>query len=147
MRIGLGYDLRTKVPWTFLAAIGGVALVGLYFGLVFFEVIDRYTLFHTLTAFPLSWAFQVVFAILGALFIGMFIATRSLSAKGLTPFEASMLRMHEEVRDLGRQVKELKEAIQELSSIQGDRALPALNGDENEPGDGSVRALENEKQS
>jgi len=130
LRVGLGFDLRTKVPWTFLAAIAAVVLVGLYFALAFFEVIDVYIIFHILTAFPLSWAFQVVFAILGALFIGMFIATRSLSAKGLTPFEASMLRMHEEVRDLGRQVSDLTEAIKDMSSLQGNEPPGEAEGDD-----------------
>ena len=114
MKIGLGFDLKTKVPWTFILAIVAVLLVGLYFALVFFEIMETTTIFQWVVGFIFTWTFLVVFAILGGIFLGMFIATRTLSAKGLTPFEASMLRMHEEVRTLTRQVSELTKEVRTL---------------------------------
>jgi hypothetical protein len=41
-----------------------------------------------------------ILAIVGAVFIGMFVSHRIMSTKGFTPFEQEMLKMRQEVRDL-----------------------------------------------
>jgi len=45
-----------------------------------------------------------VLAIVGAVFVGMFVSHRILSTKGFTPFEQEMLRMRQEVRDLAERI-------------------------------------------
>lgn len=45
-----------------------------------------------------------VLAIVGAVFVGMFVSHRILSTQGFTPFEQEMLRMRQEVRDLAERI-------------------------------------------
>lgn len=129
MKVGLGFDLRTKVPWTFLVATGAILIMAIYLVLVYFGLIEYETIFDWIRYAVFAWTFIMIFAIIGALLVGMFIATRSLSAKGLTPFEASMLRMHEEVRELSREVNKLTEAVKVLSTAKGERS--SVGADEN----------------
>lgn len=48
-----------------------------------------------------------VLSIVGAVFVGIFVSHRILSAKGFTPFEQEMLRMRQEIRELSERVSEI----------------------------------------
>ena len=48
-----------------------------------------------------------VLAIVGAVFVGMFVSHRILSTQDFTPFEQEMLRMRQEVRDIKERLDEL----------------------------------------
>jgi len=41
-----------------------------------------------------------VLAVIGAMFVGVFISHRILSSQGFTPFEREMLKMREEIREI-----------------------------------------------
>ncbi len=60
-------------------------------------------------AFVFVLAFTTVLALVGAIFIGLYIAQRWLSATDFTPFEVEMLKMRDQLKDLQRTVDELKE--------------------------------------
>jgi ABC-type sugar transport system permease subunit len=49
-----------------------------------------------------------ILAIIGAVFVGIFVSHRIISAQGFTPFEREMLEMREDVK----QIKEKLEAIE-----------------------------------
>jgi hypothetical protein len=63
---------------------------------------------------PLAFVFALVFttilALVGAIFIGIYISARLLRAPGFTPFEEEMLKMRRDVRDLKQAVDELRDA-------------------------------------
>lgn len=61
-------------------------------------------------AFVFVLAFTTVLALVGAIFIGLYIAQRWLTTRDFTPFELEMLRMRDQLRELQRSVEELKEA-------------------------------------
>ncbi len=63
-----------------------------------------------------SLVFTTIVAMIGAIFVGIFITTRMLQPRGFTPFEEEMLQMRREVR-------ELRDAVETL------RAPPAAPGD------------------
>ena len=119
MKISLGFDSNLRIPWSMVATVVGIFAVTIYLLLVFFQVIETYSILLWVETFIFTWMFVVVFAILGGIFVGMFIATRSLSAKGLTPFEASMLHMLEEVRQLTNQVRQLNTTVEGLEGGPG----------------------------
>jgi len=48
-----------------------------------------------------------ILSMIGAVFVGIFVSHRILSAKGFTPFEQEMLRMRQEVRDLSERVEQI----------------------------------------
>jgi hypothetical protein len=52
-----------------------------------------------------------ILAIIGAVFIGIFITTRILSSREFTPFEKEMLAMREDVKKLAAKVEEMGEQL------------------------------------
>ncbi len=48
-----------------------------------------------------------ILAIIGAVFVGIFVSHRIISAQGFTPFEREMLEMREEVKQIKEKVEEM----------------------------------------
>ena len=66
-------------------------------------------------------------ALVGAIFIGVYLSHRILSPTGFTPFEEEMLRMRADVQQVKRDVAELRERV------APDPPTPASPSDEAEP--------------
>jgi amino acid permease len=50
-------------------------------------------------------------AIVGAIFLGMYLSHRILTKKGFTPFEISMLEMHEDIKDMKGRLTKLENEL------------------------------------
>jgi hypothetical protein len=59
-------------------------------------------------AFVTALVFTTLLAVVGAIFIGLYISHRLLSPGGFTPFEQEMLRMRTEVREMRSAVEEIR---------------------------------------
>jgi hypothetical protein len=59
-------------------------------------------------AFVFALVFTTILALVGAIFIGIYVSTRILRTSGFTPFEEEMLRMRADVRDLKVAVEALR---------------------------------------
>ncbi len=59
-------------------------------------------------AFVFALTFTTVLALVGAIFIGLYISQRWLSTRDFTPFEVEMLRMREEVAAMRRSIEALE---------------------------------------
>lgn len=61
---------------------------------------------------PISLVFGLVFttvvAVIGAIFVGIYISSRLLSTRGFTPFEEEMLRMRADLKELRTAVEGLR---------------------------------------
>lgn len=64
-----------------------------------------------LVSFVFALVFTTILALVGAVFIGIYISQRLQSPSGFTPFEEEMLRMRAEVRDLTREVGEIQRRL------------------------------------
>jgi uncharacterized membrane protein (DUF106 family) len=60
-------------------------------------------------AFVFVLAFTTVLALVGAIFIGLYIAQRWLTAGDFTPFELEMLKMRDQLKELQRAVDQVKQ--------------------------------------
>ena len=60
-----------------------------------------------------------ILAIIGAVFIGIFVTTRILSSQEFTPFEKEMLAMREDVKALTARVEELVAGLAENLGKKG----------------------------
>jgi uncharacterized membrane protein (DUF106 family) len=58
--------------------------------------------------FVLALVFTTIVALVGAIFIGIYISARILSPSGFTPFEEEMLRMRTDLRDVKATVEEMQ---------------------------------------
>lgn len=118
MSMTLGFDMRTKVPWTMVIVAAISLVIFIYLFLVLFGYIEPDSILLWVTTFFFTATFLVVFAIIGGIFVGMIVATRSLSTKGLTPFEASMLQMHQDVKQLTNEVRALRNEVEEFHTTE-----------------------------
>ncbi|MGA9839194.1 MAG: hypothetical protein WBE40_03725 [Thermoplasmata archaeon] len=59
-------------------------------------------------AFVFALVFTTILALVGAIFIGIYVSARLLRSAGFTPFEEEMLRMRADVRDLKQAVEQLQ---------------------------------------
>lgn len=50
-------------------------------------------------------------AIVGAIFLGMYLSHRILTKRGFTPFEISMLEMHEDIKDINKRLGKLEKEL------------------------------------
>jgi hypothetical protein len=50
-------------------------------------------------------------AIVGAIFFGMYISHRILSKRGFTPFEMSMMEMHEDIKEIKTKIAQLEKEM------------------------------------
>ena len=96
----------SKVPIAYQATVALVLAFLLY--LVFFQmgwiIFDASDLlmFYSFSVYTVSLA-----AVLGGILLGMFIATRSLSNQGFTPFEISMLKLRDDIHKLQKEVNSI----------------------------------------
>ena len=51
-----------------------------------------------------------ILALVGAVFVGFYLSSQIYSARGFTPFEQEMLKMRQEVSELHREVRSLRDA-------------------------------------
>jgi predicted membrane protein len=90
-----------------------VALIVVLLGVLFSEISHRFTLpVQSWLNDPLFFVFALVFttilALVGAIFIGIYVSQRLLSPSGFTPFEEEMLRMRADLRDMKKSVEEME---------------------------------------
>ena len=96
----------SKVPIAYQATVSLVLAFLLY--LVFFQmgwiIFDASDLlmFYSFSVYTVSLA-----AVLGVILLGMFIAPRSLSNQGFTPFEISMLKLRDDIHKLQKEVNSI----------------------------------------
>ena len=95
-----------KAPLSYQVTIGLVSAFLLY--LIFFQMgwisfdASDLLIFYSFSVFTVSLA-----AVLGGILLGMFIATRSLSNQGFTPFEISMLKLRDDIHKLQKEVNSI----------------------------------------
>ncbi len=62
-------------------------------------------------AFVIVLFFTTAVALVGAVFIGIYISSRMMRPTGFTPFEEEMLRMRRQLQDVERSVEEIRTAV------------------------------------
>lgn len=94
--------LRWRLLWLLIVGVLATIEIG-----ILTNVITPGNLIGSFFAFLIGLVVISVLAIVGAVFIGMFVSHRILSTQGFTPFEQEMLKMRQDVRDLAERVEEI----------------------------------------
>jgi len=100
-----------RAPLSFQLTIAAVVAFLIYLMLFQLGFID-YSVGWLLTFYTFSVFTVALFAVLGGVLLGMFIATRALSSQGFTPFEVSMLKLRDDVQNLKRELGELRRLLE-----------------------------------
>ena len=100
-----------RAPLSFQLTITVVSALLLYLVLFQLNVID-FSVGELLAFYAFSVFTVTLFAVLGGVLLGMFIATRALSSQGFTPFEVSMLKLRDDVQNLKQELGELRQLLE-----------------------------------
>ena len=100
-----------RAPLSFQLTIAAVVAFLIYLMLFLLGYID-YSVGWLLTFYTFSVFTVALFAVLGGVLLGMFIATRALSSQGFTPFEVSMLKLRDDVHNRHGEVRLLRTSEQ-----------------------------------
>ena len=99
-RAPLAYQATVALVLAFL-----LYLVLFQMGRIIFDASDL-LMFYSFSVYTVSLA-----AVLGGILLGMFIATRSLSNQGFTPFEISMLKLRDDINKLQKEVNSIAKSL------------------------------------
>ena len=100
----------SQTPLAYRATIALVVAFLLYLFLFQMEWI-RFDAIDLLTFSTIAVFISFLAVILGGILVGMFIATRSLSNQGFTPFEISMLKLRDDIHNLQKEVNSIAKSI------------------------------------
>lgn len=98
--------MKVKVPLTLKMWVILFCIIIFLLALFFYPDITEDTFFF-IKAVILAWIVLIVLALIGAIFVGMFLSHRILSIGGFTPFEEEMLKMREDINTINRKLDSL----------------------------------------
>jgi hypothetical protein len=75
-------------------------------------------------SFVLSLMLTTILALVGAIFLGIYISHRLLTPAGFTPFEQEMLRMRSEIGEMRQSLEEIRGALRPPGPPAGPGAPP-----------------------
>jgi len=101
--------------WTLLWLSIVVVLIVIW-GSMLAGVIRPADILLNLYTFIFALVIIAILAIIGAVFVGIFVSHRILSAQGFTPFEREMLEMREDVKKICDRINALEKTISEWNS-------------------------------
>lgn len=90
--------LTVKTPKSLIGWIVLLGIIALFLTLFFYE--DITDVFFFVRMAIVTWVALILMALIGAIFIGMFLSHRILSIGGFTPFEEEMLKMREDIKSI-----------------------------------------------
>lgn len=121
---------RFAVFWTVVIAallILEIAELTRLFTIPFLQAISN------VVTFALALIFVTIVALVGAIFIGIYVSQRLLSPRGFSPFEEEMLKMRAEVSEIRRQMQELANRPSGVSRPASGSGVAAADPPEERP--------------
>jgi hypothetical protein len=108
--------LKVKTPFSYILWIIVLFIFALLIVVplisIFTGILDINDVYFWAAGTIISWSALIILALIGAIFVGMLLSHRILSAGTFTPFEEEMLRMREDI-------KEINEKLEALLSQEG----------------------------
>jgi amino acid permease len=104
-------ELKYRIPMIYfliLLILGVIAIwiIGTFSGLIPIE-----SILLNFVGFISMLVSITMLAIVGAIFLGMYLSHRILSKKGFTPFEVSMMELHEDIKDIKKRMSYLEQKM------------------------------------
>lgn len=97
------------VPVSLLILASVLVFVGILVIMILTGFISFEQIFTRFIVFVFSLVIISILAIIGAVFIGMFISHRVFSSRQFTTFEEEMLKMKSDVNEMKEMIEDLKE--------------------------------------
>lgn len=65
--------------------------------------------------FLITLVIIAILAVIGAMFVGVFVSHRIFSVKAFTPFEKEMLKMREEVGVIAQEISKMRDEVKQIA--------------------------------
>ncbi len=102
---------KIPIPKTYLIIIIILTLISAFICSVIFELVEIGNVFEWIKWFIFSAFFVIVLALIGAIFVGMYISHRILTVRGFTPFEKAMLEMKEDINKIKQKLENIEKKL------------------------------------
>jgi len=96
---------KIKIPKSFVLWVILLCIIAFLFSIFLYP--DIYDVFVYVRTAIVGWIILIVLALIGAIFIGMFLSHRILTVGTFTPFEEEMLKMREDIIEINRKLDSL----------------------------------------
>ena len=106
--------------WTLLW-LAGVLALAIVWGSMLAGLVSFTDIVLNFVLIIFSLVVIAILAIVGAVFVGIFVSHRLLSAQGFTPFERKMLEMREDVKRITAKLQTLESRLMEDSDKEMNR--------------------------
>jgi uncharacterized membrane protein (UPF0182 family) len=104
---------KIRIPKSFIFLIVVICAIALLLYASWFGWIEYETIFLW-AQWLMLWVVVIVLALIGAIFVGMYLAHRILSIGGFTPFERAMLKMREDVKKINERLGIIEKTLTHL---------------------------------
>jgi amino acid permease len=104
-------DLKYKVPMMFYVVLLILIIIAIWIIGSLSGFIPIKDILLNFIGFISMLVSITMLAIVGAIFLGMYLSHRILTKKGFTPFEISMLEMHEDIKDVKKRLSKIENQI------------------------------------
>ena len=99
--------LKVKTPASYIILVIFLCIIILFVSVLIGWPFRLEDVFIYLRAAIIGWIVLILLALIGAIFIGMFLSHRILSIGGFTPFEEEMLKMRKDVEAINEKLDAL----------------------------------------
>ena len=103
--------LKVKTPFSYVLWIILFIIIALMIVVPLISIttgiLDITQVYYFVAGAIVGWSAIILLALIGAIFLGMFLSHRILSSGTFTPFEEEMLRMREDIKEINEKLDAL----------------------------------------
>ena len=104
-------ELKYRIPLIYIFILIILIVIAIWIVGTFSGLIPIYDILLNFVGFISMLISITMLAVVGAIFLGMYLSHRILSKKGFTPFEISMMEMHEDIKELKGRIKDIEKKL------------------------------------
>lgn len=103
--------MKVRIPPIYYIIIIGFLIIGAWIIVISLGWVTVESILLDFIGFISMLVVIAMLAVLGAIFLGMFISHKILASKGFTPFERAMLEMREDITRIDQRMEKLEQRL------------------------------------
>jgi hypothetical protein len=105
-------ELKYRIPLIYFLILLMLGVIAVWIVGTFSGLIPIKSILLNFVGFISMLVSITMLAVVGAIFLGMYLSHRILSKKGFTPFEVSMMEMHEDIKEIKSRINYLEKKME-----------------------------------
>lgn len=104
-------EQKIRVPKIYIAILVVLLSIALFIGGTWLRIIPLGDVFLYTQFAVIGWIGMILFAILGAVFLGMLLSHRLITTQNFTPFEQMVMGMRKEVGEINTRLAQMEKHL------------------------------------